>query len=287
VADLSFAELSEADLSNAKLMESDLTYADLSGADLSEALLSEATFEQANLSGADLTYADLTYADLSRGADLSGTDLSGADLRWAWLGSLGGGTNHAQHVKEMLEQQAKSLRGAIMPDGTIYPGRYTAREFEPAVSFEVGGEGRYIAEAVTPTQIDINGPKGSLVFTNPRDVWDPSKPSEEKELPAPENATEWVSWFQRRHPNLDTSKPVPVSVGGASGKLIDVTYASTSEKNRFIFVDVGGETVLIDVVAPVDKFDEFSPKAQKVLDSVEWNARSLGPYREFGLLTGN
>jgi hypothetical protein len=35
-------------------------------------------------------------------------------------------------------------------------------------------------------------------------------------------------------------------------------------------VDVGGETVVIDVAAPADKFDEFLPKAQKVLDSVEW-----------------
>ena len=35
-------------------------------------------------------------------------------------------------------------------------------------------------------------------------------------------------------------------------------------------MDVGGETVLIDVFAPADSFDEFLPKAQKVLDSVEW-----------------
>jgi hypothetical protein len=32
-------------------------------------------------------------------------------------------------------------------------------------------------------------------------------------------------------------------------------------------VDVRGETVLIDVVPPERKFDEFLPKAQKVLDT--------------------
>jgi hypothetical protein len=35
-------------------------------------------------------------------------------------------------------------------------------------------------------------------------------------------------------------------------------------------VDVQGQTVLIDVAAPEEKFDEFLPKAQKVLDTVEW-----------------
>jgi hypothetical protein len=38
---------------------------------------------------------------------------------------------------------------------------------------------------------------------------------------------------------------------------------------RYVIVDVGGETVLIDVAAPADKFDALLPKAQKVLDNVE------------------
>ena len=41
-------------------------------------------------------------------------------------------------------------------------------------------------------------------------------------------------------------------------------------KNRFVIVDVKGETVVIEVAAPADKFEEFLPKAQKVLDTVEW-----------------
>jgi hypothetical protein len=35
-------------------------------------------------------------------------------------------------------------------------------------------------------------------------------------------------------------------------------------------VDIESETVIIDVSAPAGKFDEFFPKAQKVLDTVEW-----------------
>jgi hypothetical protein len=137
------------------------------------------------------------------------------------------------------------------------------------------------------------GPKGDqLIFTNPLHfVFDPSNLSEAKEIPVPESAREWVSWFQR-HPNLETSKPVPVSVGGESGMQIDVTAASTLEgsvplypitwneisaapsdeglKDRYVIVDVGGETVIINIFAPAGKFDAFSPKAEEVLDSVEW-----------------
>jgi hypothetical protein len=41
-------------------------------------------------------------------------------------------------------------------------------------------------------------------------------------------------------------------------------------KYRFNIVDVGGETVVIPAIAKPDKFDEFLPKAQKVLDTVKW-----------------
>jgi hypothetical protein len=43
-------------------------------------------------------------------------------------------------------------------------------------------------------------------------------------------------------------------------------------KDRFIIVDVGGEMVLIDVTARADKFEDFLPKAQKMLDTVEWKS---------------
>jgi hypothetical protein len=43
-------------------------------------------------------------------------------------------------------------------------------------------------------------------------------------------------------------------------------------KDRYIIVDVRGETVLINVATETQerKFDEFLPKAQKVLDTVKW-----------------
>jgi hypothetical protein len=87
-----------ADLRKAYLRVAILIAADLSGTDLSRAILREAYLLEADLSGAKLSSADLS------GADLSGADLSGAK-----------GT-----TIEELEQQAKSLEGATMPDGQKY-----------------------------------------------------------------------------------------------------------------------------------------------------------------------
>ena len=166
--------------------------------------------------------------------------------------------------------------------------------------FELGQNWEFAVPETTDEVFIQTGPKGGqLLFTSPHHVFDPSNLSEPKELPAPDSATEWVSWLQR-HPNLETSKPLPVSVGGASGKLIDVRASSMPKnyprkvcydepcvplypisagstigsyegwKDRFIIVDVEGETVLIDVAALSERFDTFSPKAQEILDSVEW-----------------
>jgi hypothetical protein len=166
---------------------------------------------------------------------------------------------------------------------------------------------------VTPrgwANTDLSPERGQLTFSNPSDVFDPSNPSEQKMVPAPENAHEWASWFQG-HPNLNTSEPVPVRVGDAAWVRIDVTATSIPEnspldycgeqpciplfllgreegqtlnmasydefKDRFVIVDVEGETMVIDVAAPADEFDEFLPKAQKVLDAVEWRDPQASP----------
>ena len=83
-----------------------------------------------------------------------------------------------------------------------------------------------------------------------------------------------------------------LDVGGASGMRINVTAfsklenypqdfvslysrigSSADSKDRFIMVDVEGRTVVIDVgTASAGEFDEFLPKAQKVLDTVEWKS---------------
>src|SRR5215203_3380787 len=101
---LSHATLSDAYLRNAFLGEADLSHAFLLGADLSH---------RAFLAGTDLSGAVLVKAKLS-GAVLVKAKLSGAVLNKANLNGAEGITN------EELEQQAKSLEGATMPNGQMH-----------------------------------------------------------------------------------------------------------------------------------------------------------------------
>lgn len=106
------ADLTEADLSNTwvpqELNGAILTGAELDGADLPEGILRSAYLSGADLSNAILERADLTDANLTD-ADLTGADLTGADL-----------TDVEGITAEELEEQAASLEGATMPDGTIH-----------------------------------------------------------------------------------------------------------------------------------------------------------------------
>jgi len=285
-------DLSDAGLSGAHLEGADLNDAGLRGADLSDANLRNAGLSDVDLSGADLSGANLS------GADLGDADLSDAELR----GAKG-------ITQEHLEVQAKPLEGAIMPDGQKIPsesepvewgepipaGEYVVHALEPTFRLEVGKG--WVALKRDKLPMLVENPQtntGLIIFTSPRHVFDPSNLSEPKEAPVPDNADEWASWFQR-HPNLETSNTAPVSIGGASGMRIDVTpspkldnypqdfcdskpcvplysaiTSSVNWKDRFATVDIGGMTVVIDVSAPASKFEEFLPKAQKVLDTLEW-----------------
>jgi Pentapeptide repeats (8 copies) len=106
VVSLVAAKLSEANLSEAKLSSADLLGTNLLGT---------------NLSRADLSRANLMDANVSR-ANLSDAKLGDADLSDADLSDALGITN------EELEQQAKTLKGATMPDGQRYQDWLKDRE---------------------------------------------------------------------------------------------------------------------------------------------------------------
>jgi uncharacterized protein YjbI with pentapeptide repeats len=118
-ANLSRTNLSRTNLNGANFIGTSMSESDLSGADLIEVNLSKSELRNANLASANLLAAILKEADFD-GADLSKTDLSHAQLEGvnfsdANLKSAKGFTN------EELEKQAKSLKGAIMPDGSKHP----------------------------------------------------------------------------------------------------------------------------------------------------------------------
>jgi hypothetical protein len=113
------AKLSKVNLSGANLRNADLRDADLSGAALRkpnekedpEVIPGERSDEvdKAKKKPGKVLPTGLLETDLS-GANLSGTNLSEANLS----GAVG-------ITNEELEQQAKSLKGAIMPDGSKHP----------------------------------------------------------------------------------------------------------------------------------------------------------------------
>jgi len=258
----------------------DLSGADLSGSDLSDTYLGKADLSEADLTEVDLSRSVLTNADLNE-ADLSNADLSPVDM-----------TGVSGITPEQLDQQAQSIQGAIIP-----AGEFAADEFKPTLSLRLSDGWVFGIEKTDDLFFGHLGPQEQLNFLSHIDhVFDPSNPSEQTKVSAPENVDEWTSWF-RQHPNLDTSKPVSVRVGGATGMRIDATLSSEPEdyprdfcgkqpcvplfptigsskgyKDRFIILDVKGETVIIDVSAASaeNKFEEFLPKAQNVLDTVEW-----------------
>jgi uncharacterized protein YjbI with pentapeptide repeats len=102
------ANLSQLDLSGADLSGADLSGADLSGADLSDAILSVAVLNNADLSDANMSGANMS------GAYLKFANLRGAVLNNAILSDAKG------VIEEQLEDEAKTLKGATMPGGSIH-----------------------------------------------------------------------------------------------------------------------------------------------------------------------
>ena len=107
------ASLRGARLTNAHLNEVDFTKADLREVSLAGAKLNKADLHEANLSGVNLAYADFNNANLSK-TDLTYAKFSGVNFDGANL-------SDAIVSVDRLKEQAKSLKGATMPDGSIHP----------------------------------------------------------------------------------------------------------------------------------------------------------------------
>jgi uncharacterized protein YjbI with pentapeptide repeats len=123
-AELNNADLRDANMSGANLSSAYLNFANLSGAVvLNNANLIDAKLPGTNMSGAFLRNADLREAQLIE-TDLSGADLSGADLSGAILSDPDLHNANLIDAKgvteEQLEDQAKTLKGATMPGGSIH-----------------------------------------------------------------------------------------------------------------------------------------------------------------------
>ena len=200
------------------------------------------------------------------------------------VSACGGGQDEANKPRPLPEDE-KALR----------PGVYRSEEFKPSLSFKVG-KGWSSVPLEGSDSLGIRwGETMGLGFFKPQEVYKPTKGEALQIVEAPKDL---VGWFQH-HPHLQTDKPEPITVGGVKGEQFDVVVAdlpedyssvcgsdcvgivrlstgsqaslAAGEKLRFIVLeDVQGETVALGFVSPASTFDEFAPKAQKVVDTVKW-----------------
>ena len=198
--------------------------------------------------------------------------------------------------------EEKKAKARPLPEDpkTLRPGTYRSEEFKPSLSFHVGkGWSSSSLEASDTLQITW-GQTAGLGFLNAHEVYKPTRTGKPNVVDAPKNIAGWL----QQHPYLQTSKPEPVRVGGVKGVQFDVvvgdrpqTYIPTctsivgnpncvdlfrlstgypispiegDKAGVIVLEDVGGETVTIGFSSPATDFDEFAPKAQQVIDSVEW-----------------
>jgi hypothetical protein len=198
------------------------------------------------------------------------------------LGACGAGGSKEEAKARPLPEEGKALR----------PGEYRSEEFKPSFSLTVGkGWHNQPVESSDKLAIVRGGEEPPLlIFRNLQEVYNYDKTGTTPEVvKAPKDM---VGWLQH-HPFLDTEKPEPATVGGVKGVQFDFvlsedfpsdsitlyryTDGSTGSfdkainKGRAIILeDVQGKTVTIGLGASPTEFDDFLPKAQKVLDSVKW-----------------
>ena len=124
-ANLEHATLDDVDLSNADLTRAVLCRARLNGVRLVGAILQDCNLEVASLRGVACEAADLRRANL-RGVEAVSTNLEAAvaldfaNLDGVWLDFVSPEKRDAAVVMRL--QQAASLEGVILPDGTQLPG---------------------------------------------------------------------------------------------------------------------------------------------------------------------
>ena len=204
------------------------------------------------------------------------------------LGACGAGGSKEEAKARPLPEEEKALR----------PGEYRSEEFKPSFSLTVGkGWNNVPVETSDKLDIQRGGPEEgpTLGFRNLQEVYEYTKNGTTSAVvKAPKDM---VGWFQH-HPYLDTEKPEPATVGGVKGVQFDwivsedapydkinlfkytdgsTGYPDKGYKIRTIILEgVKGKTVTISIIGnpttgnPTTEFDDFLPKAQKVLDSVKW-----------------
>jgi hypothetical protein len=285
--DLRYANLHEADFRQANLWRTNLQGADLSKVKLQGAYLGEANLQGANLSDTNLKNADLTGADLRQAKNLSQKQIDQ--------------TRHGDQTTLLplgLEPAPDWGQELDIPlQISLPPKEYFPDEFELLRSFRISDG--WTSDGQGSDYLYLTYGDSKLSFISPHTAYNSEVPT--NTATAPEDSKDLVGWFQK-HPYLDTEEPIAAKRGSLSGKQFDTTVDAplgvgflecvdpcaplfqASDGSRFVLFEqheirtivsaVKEQPVVITIESPTGEFDEFLPKAMRVLNTVEWQAET-------------
>ena len=170
---------------------------------------------------------------------------------------------------------------STIPVGKVDPGTYKGEPFEPALRLTIAEQGWRALFAPEDDELAFEHEDGRfLAFTHATRVVDPKTG---RDVPAPTDLAEWL----RKHPALQPTQAVPISVGGSSGTRVD---ASPTQSDTDIFwypsgamhtvpqvrwrvfvVDAHGTPLTIVYAAPIASFDQALTQLEPLLESVEFD----------------
>ena len=168
-------------------------------------------------------------------------------------------------------------------------GTYRSWQFRPQVRFDVpagwgigGLEAGFVGTSEGPTVLPLTNGLGSIVVTRPSSVDAPGPDT--AQAPPPTDVLAWLL----TNPDLDLGSPVSVRIGGRDATVLEGTLAADAgldpetgalrvtdqillrPRHRFrlaVVPDAGGSLV-VATIAPADRFDDFRPTADRIIESV-------------------
>ena len=185
---------------------------------------------------------------------------------------------------------AKNQSGAASQPCLLAPGTYSAAPFAPLFRFTIGPGWTNVGALAQAGEIAKAGVKGSCpsIFTaycGTAFDWNVGVTAAGTAGDIGKTSDSLLAFFASQ-PLVKVSDPVPLTIGGMTGRSIDVTLNKgfielkmgptslpfqSGHKVRVIVLDVSGAVVMLDVNVPTEtEFPAELITLQPILDSITW-----------------
>jgi hypothetical protein len=193
------------------------------------------------------------------------------------------------------------VRAKPLQAGPLKPGRYTTKRFRPGFSFTVPRGWAATPEHPLFVGLAYQDAQRNFVvaFARPARVVDPTRTYTSLDVPAdallpvPEDVLGWLA----THPRHEAGERFAASVGEVEGEALDVRvvsgypgggcsgpcvytfsiepgfilFSDVGQKIRSIVADVGGQEVLVAVLADGKQFEQSIRKAEQMLATADFD----------------